>query len=274
MIKVCQNLHTHTSFCDGKDTAEEMIQSAVKKGMTSIGFSGHAFTAHDQSYCMSFEKTLKYCDDILKLKEKYQDKIKIYLGLEQDFFSAEPHIETDYLIGSVHYVLKDGEYIPVDETKDIIIDAVNRLYDSDIYSFLEDYFRLVGDIFNKTSCDIVGHFDLPEKFNGDGKLFNRNNPRYIAAYEKALEVLVSQDRIFEINTGGMSRGYTSAPYPNDIILKKLANLGGKITVSSDSHDIGTISYKLDEMCRLAFDCGFKEIYQLGDNGFYKTEISM
>ena len=247
MIKVCQNLHTHTSFCDGKNTAEEMILSAIEKGMTSIGFSGHALTEHDKSYCMSFENTLKYRDDILNLKEKYKDKIKIYLGLEQDYFSVKPIIETDYLIGSVHYVLKDGEYIPVDETKDIIITAVNELYDGDIYSFLEDYFKLVGDVFNKTGCDIVGHFDLPEKFNRDGKLFDKMNSRYINAYETALGNLASQGKIFEINTGGMSRGYTDEPYPNAVILKKLADLGGKITDSSDSHDIGTIDYELDEI---------------------------
>lgn len=269
---VCQNLHTHTTFCDGKNTAEEMIISAISKGMTSIGFSSHALTEHDKSYCMSAENTLKYRDDILNLKEKYKDKIKIYLGLEQDWFSVEPLIETDYLIGSVHYVFKDGKYIPVDETKDILIAAVDEIYGGDIYSFLEDYFKLVGNIFDKTGCDIVGHFDLPEKFNRDGKLFDRMNSRYIAAYETALERLSSQDRIFEINTGGMSRGYTAEPYPNAAILKKLADLGAKITVSSDSHDICTIDYKLDAMCRLAYDCGFRGIYLLGDNGFYKTDF--
>lgn len=265
---VRQNLHTHTDFCDGLNSAEDMVKSAVSKGMTSIGFSGHALTLHDKSYCMSRENTFKYRDELLRLREQYKDVIKIYIGLEQDYYSVKPLIETDYLIGSVHYVLKDGEYIPVDETKEWILDSVNRLYNGDIYSFLEDYYNTVADVYNKTKCDIIGHFDLPEKFNSNGKLFDRENPRYVSAYEKALKILIAQDRIFEINTGGMSKGYTKSPYPNENILKKIASLSGKVTVSSDSHSIETIDFKLDEMYRLAFDCGFEKIYQLGDNGFY------
>jgi len=270
---VLQNLHTHTTFCDGNNTAEEMVKSAVNKGMTSIGFSGHALTMHDTSYCMSRENTFKYRDELLRLREEYKNTVKIYIGLEQDYYSVEPLIETDYLIGSVHYVLKDGEYIPVDETKEWIVNAVNRLYNGDIYSFLEDYYNTIADIYNKTKCDIVGHFDLPEKFNSDGKLFDRAHPRYVSAYEHALKVLISRDRIFEINTGGMSKGYTNSPYPNEIILGKIAALGGKVTVSSDSHHVSTIDFKLDEMCKLAYICGFKEIYQLGDSGFYSMNIN-
>lgn len=37
-----QNLHTHTTFCDGTNTAEEMIQAARELGMDSLGFSGHS----------------------------------------------------------------------------------------------------------------------------------------------------------------------------------------------------------------------------------------
>lgn len=270
---VLQNLHTHTTFCDGKNTAEEMVLSAINKGMTSIGFSGHALTLHDTSYCMSEKNTLNYEKEILSLKEKYQNKIKIYLGLEQDYFSEKPIINCDYLIGSVHYVFKNGEYIPVDESKEILTDRVNDLYNGDIYSFLEDYFALVENIFDKTGCDIVGHTDLPEKFNSDGKLFDRENPRYKEAYRKAVKKLVEQNRIFEINTGAVSRGYTASPYPHENILREIAVLGGKITVSSDSHDVSTVNFKLNEMCDLAFNCGFKEICFLTDSGFEtkKTE---
>ena len=28
-----QNLHTHTTFCDGKNTPEEMVQAAISLGM-------------------------------------------------------------------------------------------------------------------------------------------------------------------------------------------------------------------------------------------------
>ena len=36
-----QNLHQHTVFCDGKDTPEEVVLTAIEKGFCGIGFSGH-----------------------------------------------------------------------------------------------------------------------------------------------------------------------------------------------------------------------------------------
>ena len=273
MIKVQQNLHTHTTYCDGKNTAEEMVQSAIDKGLTSIGFSGHAYTLHDTSYCMSINGTLFYAGEIDSLKSKYKGIIEIYTGLEQDYFSAPVYINTDYIIGSVHYVLRNDEYIPVDETKEIIMSAVQRLYGGDIYAFLEDYYNQEKDVYNKTKCDIVGHFDLCEKFNADSSLFDSTHPRYVNAWKNALETLVKQCVIFEINTGAMSRGYTNCPYPKADILKEILRLGGKICVSSDSHDVATVNYKLDEMTDFAAECGFREMWVLTDSGFKRTEIN-
>ena len=33
-----QNLHTHSIFCDGKDTIEEMTLEAISKGFDILGF--------------------------------------------------------------------------------------------------------------------------------------------------------------------------------------------------------------------------------------------
>ena len=38
-----QNLHIHSTYADGKDTPEEIIQEAIKRGYDSIGFSEHSF---------------------------------------------------------------------------------------------------------------------------------------------------------------------------------------------------------------------------------------
>ena len=46
------NLHTHTHYCDGKYSPEEMVQAAIREGFVSLGFSGHSFTPCDVTYCM------------------------------------------------------------------------------------------------------------------------------------------------------------------------------------------------------------------------------
>ena len=266
MNRVSRNLHTHSTFCDGNNTIEEMAAAAYKSGITSLGFSSHAFTPHDTSYCMKLEEYESYRREILRVKELYSGKLDIFVGLEQDYFSVKPTIETDYIIGSVHYVKKNGEYIPVDETKGHIESAVRRLYGGDIYAFLEDYYGLVCDIYDKTHCDIVGHIDLCEKFNGDGKLFDRTNERYVCVSRTAVDKLIARGCIFEINTGAMSRGYTDFPYPQENLLRYIAKRGGRIILSSDSHSVDTVNYKLDSMCDTALAAGFDRRYELNSNG--------
>ena len=47
-MKYRQNLHTHTTFCDGKDTPEELVEAAIAKGFDSIGFSGHSYMYYSE----------------------------------------------------------------------------------------------------------------------------------------------------------------------------------------------------------------------------------
>ena len=109
-----KNFHTHTTYCDGKNTAEEMILAAVNQGFTALGFSGHSHTSIDPSYCMTTADTRRYIDEIKALRKKYADKIRIYIGLEADLYTDETDLsEFDYTIGSVHYVEVGGVYIPV-----------------------------------------------------------------------------------------------------------------------------------------------------------------
>ena len=39
------NLHTHSTYSDGKYSLEENVLSAIEKQMRSIGFSDHSFTS-------------------------------------------------------------------------------------------------------------------------------------------------------------------------------------------------------------------------------------
>ena len=51
MVK--RDFHMHTTFCDGKSSAEEMVLAAIAKGLDVMGFSGHAYTSLDTTWCMS-----------------------------------------------------------------------------------------------------------------------------------------------------------------------------------------------------------------------------
>ena len=47
------NLHSHTTYCDGNNTAEEMVLAAIQSGFDVFGFSGHSYLDFDDSWCMS-----------------------------------------------------------------------------------------------------------------------------------------------------------------------------------------------------------------------------
>ncbi len=241
------NYHTHTVFCDGTDTPEELVVEAIRLGCPEIGFSGHSFTEFDQSYCMSKERTLQYKKTIRALQRKYEGSIRILLGIEQDYYSGEPTDDYDYIIGSVHYVLKDGVYLPVDESRELFTENISKYYSGDVYAFVEDYYQTVAGIYEKTKCAIIGHFDLVTKFNENNFLFDTAHPRYVKAAEKALYSLMKVPAIFELNTGAMARGYRSVPYPEPFLLKQLQQSGAEVIISSDCHAKAGLLFGFNEI---------------------------
>lgn len=249
------DLHIHTTYCDGKNSPEEIVSEAVKKGMKCIGFSAHSYTFFDESYCMKKENYSAYRSEIDFLKEKYASEIKILCGIEQDFYSDMPTDGFDYTIGSVHYVKKCGEYIPVDENAEILQNAVEKYYGGDFISLAEDYFETVEKLHGGT--DIIGHFDLISKFNENKRLFDESNPRYISAYKKAIDALALKNIPFEVNTGAISRGYKKSAYPSIKQLEYIKEKGGRVILSSDSHSKDTLCFGFEEEKKKLLKMGFE-----------------
>ncbi len=267
-----QNLHTHSVFCDGKNTLEEIVCEAIEKGFDSIGFSSHSYTPFDESYCIKQERMTEYVGECERLKRKYADRISVYCGIEQDLYAPAPKEKLDYMIGSVHYIKLENEYVPIDESADTLTKAAHKYFDGDIYAIVEKYYSNVENVKRITNCDIVGHFDLVTIYSEHGEMFDQTHPRYVAAAKKALDVLLSEDVIFEMNSGAVARGYRSAPYPSEEVLRYIADHGGKITLSSDCHEKSRLDCAYTEMINTAKRAGFSEIYILTENGFAATEI--
>ena len=244
------DLHIHSTYSDGKDSLEDIVLAAIGMGLSKIGFSDHSYTPFDESYCISIEDIPRYIDEISVLKEKYKDKITILSGIEQDFFSTENTDKFDYVIGSVHYIKVDDGFVPVDETKEILLKASEQYFQGDIYKLIDSYYDTVADVVDKTNADIIGHIDLITKFNENGILFNECNCRYIKAYQKACDKLLASNKVFEINTGAISRGYKKSPYPSSDIYEYLKSKGAKFILSSDSHSTDTICYNFDKYSNL------------------------
>lgn len=265
-----QNLHTHTVLSDGKNTAEEMALGAIRAGCGSLGFSEHSplpRAADPDGYTMRTENVPVYRREVLRLREKFAGELEIFLGLEQDIDSAPPQDDYDYLIGSVHGLWKNGVYLPVDEAGETFRRIVTEIYGGDALGFVRDYYKRMAEVFQKTGCQIIGHFDLAAKFNESGRFFDENSQPYLDAALEALEALLQENVIFEINTGAMSRGYRSMPYPAPPLLRAIRKKGGRICITSDSHSADTVTYAFTQAEELARACGFRETMTLAKEGF-------
>lgn len=289
------DLHMHTTYCDGKDSAEAMVLSAIENGLSFAGISGHSFTPHDQCYCMTREGTQRYIEEIRALREKYADRITLLLGTELDRYADIDLSPYDYWLGSVHYIfseegkrkyaeilarhgsggadseletlVKYKDWCPVDDAPEDL-QRFAEYYDG-LMDVAEMYFETVGGIVSATDCDIIGHFDLITKFNEPHEIYDTSDARYIAAWKKAIDrifddcavrykngyrnrlekpgVLKAGDKpVFEINTGAISKGYRTLPYPAADQIDYIKSKGGVLILSSDSHAAGTVCYGFEE----------------------------
>lgn len=252
------NLHTHSTYCDGKSTLEEMVISAIKKGFSYIGFSGHSPVSSDLRYCMSFENEGRYFDEVNSLKEKYKDKIRIFCGLERDFLSGDNGYKYDYIIASTHYIKAGDNYIDVDESEEIQKKCIEDFFDSDPYAYAEEYYKSVA----KLRGNIIGHFDLLTKFDRKNDIFSPREERYKKAVLSALEELLEAKQIFEANTGAMARGYKDSPYPDMWILEEIKKRDGKVLITSDCHHADNLDYGYDVAEKILTDLGFKDFYNI------------
>lgn len=233
MIK--KDFHTHTVFCDGSATVEQMIQSAQEQGVIALGFSAHAptFIEGADNYAMTTENEQKYIKSV-KNAQKIAP-INIYLGIEADYFSTFEKSNYDYVIGSVHHVKIGDRYFSIDDTDQILRDGVSTFYNGDYMAMVKDYYSLVAQLPQKTGCKIVGHFDIVNKFNKDNAYFDENSNEYFALIKNAVDLLLKQDVLFEINTSALYRKRSQNPNPSYKIIEYIANNGGKFVLSSDAH---------------------------------------
>jgi len=267
---ILSDLHVHTKYCDGKSDAKDIVEKAIEMGFESIGFSGHSYTDFDGSYCMSSKGTELYREELIKLREKYPE-IDILIGIERDYYSTESD-NYDYVIGSLHYVVKDGVFMDVDNTAEIMVENVERYFNGDYKEYVKCYYNNLRDIVEKTNADIVGHFDLVTKFNEGNKYFDENAEWYRETALDTVRCIAKNKPVFEVNTGAISRGFRTKPYPAKFILEEIKNLGCDIVITSDCHHAQNLGYAFEEAIEYVKDCGFDKVKVLTKNGFEYRNI--
>lgn len=263
------NFHTHTVFCDGKNTPEEVVVAAIERGFSAIGFSGHGYTDYDLRYCM--QDMDGYIAQINRLKGKYQQQIEIYLGAEEDAFCPVDRAKFDYIIGSSHYLRAGGRYYPIDSGYDYLQQCIAAC-NGDSLAFAEAYYRDFCAYIQKRKPDIIGHFDLITKFDEKEQPLFLQTEAYHRIAETYIREAAKSGCVFEVNTGAMAKGLRTAPYPGENLLYVLKKLDAPLILSSDSHSIDTLDFGFGETKKFLKDIGFTHLFTIQDGAFKKYAL--
>ena len=222
-------------------------------------------------YSPTFQKrgdhTAEYKAEIRRLQEVYRDRIEIFCGLEVEMYAEVDMSGFDYLIGSSHYLMCNGECVPFDRDLEHVRRVIDAYFEGDGMRYAQKYFETVALLPDYGKFDILGHFDLVSKFAETVPLFDTESPEYIRAGLAAIDALDGKIPFFELNTGGMARGYRTAPYPAPIFLRELQARGFGAVITSDCHSAPLLDYGFADAAALLEAYGFKERYILTPNGF-------
>ena len=89
---------------------------------------------------------------------------------------------------------------------------------------------------------------------------------------EAIHALKGNIPLFEVNTGAISRGYRSIPYPQIEFLKEFKECGFGAVITSDCHDKNFLDCQFNEARELLISAGFKSIFILTKDGFKEVAI--
>ena len=276
------NLHTHSLYCDGSHSPEDMVLSAIENNFDSLGISSHGPINDKTDWNIKQDKVEEYIEEINRLKKKYKDKIEIFLGMELDYIPDIGFTDLclslmkrlDYYIGSVHYLgtYKNGIMWTVDYNIEELLTGIDESFEGNIRKAVETYYETISEMAERYQPPIIGHLDLFNKNNKDNILFDERENWYVLAVKKCLNVIKNTSSVIEINTGGIARNNNKEQYPSALILKMMKERNIPVMVNSDAHTADNIACKFNDMYKLANDIGFEHFAYLTKNGWEKQKI--
>lgn len=249
------NYHTHSTWCDGADTPQEMIRAAVEKGFRVLGFSSHAMLPEeDTDWVLTPAKAVAYVREIRALAAERADRLTVCCGAEADYVpgGAVPeravyaHLGLDYLIGSIHFVVApDGARVPVDHTPELLRDGIRDHFGGSVEAYVRAYFAQERDMVARYDFDVLGHPDLVRKFNVREPWFDEEAAWYRDEVAATAEAIAASGKIVEVNTGAIARGWLNDAYPAQPFRDLLRARGVAFILSSDAHAAAALDGSFD-----------------------------
>ncbi|SDI91720.1 histidinol-phosphatase [Natribacillus halophilus] len=251
------DLHTHHERCGhAVGEVEDYVLAALDQGLDAIGISDHSPFFHsdkeqaDPGIAMEKREFPAYVKDVLRLKEKYADRIEVLLGVEADFLpegvaSYRRQLQKyplDYVIGSVHYTFGRNIFDR---------DRWKGADDEDLFKVKEAYFDLIAASARSGDYQVLGHIDAIKGFCPEITDIQTNK------VENALQTIAEEQVAIEVNTSGKMKA-CGGWYPSEDILERACFYGVPVTMGSDAHHPRRVGDDLEAVRAKLKDIGFTE----------------
>lgn len=227
------NYHTHSEYCGhAEGSLEDYIKKACSLGLVDLGFSEHApFPGNPFGMRMDFNSLPDYVSNLITLRKKYFNQIRLHIGLEIEYLDAYasyyPLLFTEY---SIEYLIMGQHFFMGPDKK------CYNLYDN---SFPSSY--LIAHVKNMLLGMESGHF----KYIAHPDLMFIRDYGMDSDCKTAISTLVEGCEkghfMLELNANGFRRGkknYSEGlrfPYPVDTFWQEVAKTNIPVIIGSDSH---------------------------------------
>ena len=305
------NLHTHSVFSDGKSKPREIVEEAVRQGLTTLGFSEHSPLPFDNNFSVKSADMPRYVAEIAQLKEEFKDRIDLYCGLEADYITgvSEPFAVTkekyhlDYLIGGVHLVvnkptaptprsviagtdpqsptLQGSVETPTISTDEIwFIDGpkwevydegLQRFFDGDIRRAVRRFYEQTNEMIEREQFDIIAHFDKIKMHNRE-RYFHEDEPWYRQLALETLALIREKGLIMEINTRGIYKKRYNGFYPSPWLMEEACKMGVPAIISADAHHFSEITLEFDAAEEALKRAGYRSVVNFKDGRWVEKAL--
>lgn len=277
------NFHTHTSFCDGSSAPREYVLSAIKSGLKSLGFSGHAPVPFENGFAISgHDSLLEYCEEINKLKFEFRNEINIFLALEadyipgvsEDFCALKSNYGLDYIIGSVHLVTSDkGSRWFIDgPNREVWKKGLETDFGGNIRKAVTAYYRQIIEMVETQKPDVIGHLDKIKMHNRN-EYFMEDERWYTDLISKTLEAIKASGCIVEVNTRGLYKKRSEDLFPGRKVMAEMNQMNIPVCINTDAHKPTDIALLLDEAADAVKHAGYGEAYIFDDSGWKGSPLN-
>ena len=235
------NLHSHTQFCDGKSTMEEMLLSARSAGFNIWGFTPHGPINVDSPCNMKGVDVNHYLEEIERLRPLFPE-IKILAGMEIDYIDKKngPHSSyvkgygLDYIIGSIHFIPNQkNEFHDIDGSPERFKNTLQNHFDNDLNYIVETFWQQTHDMIEAGGFDLIGHIDkiaLNASFINPGI---EQNSHYLQLANDTINLAINKGLAVEINTKHFKK--YGRFFPHQRFWPHIIRAGIPAPINSDAH---------------------------------------